>query len=138
MVPQSRAAAVIGSFARVSLAFRSAVEARDVDAMERALHPDVVFRSPAVFRPYEGRDAVMGLLRHVVEVLADLRYTDQLEGDGTHALIFEATVGDRRVQGLDHLVVDGDGLVTELTVMIRPASGLMAVAEAMSARIAAA
>jgi SnoaL-like domain len=121
----------------MSLAFRSAVEARDLQAMEDALHPDVVFRSPAVFRPYEGREAVMGLLRHVIEVMPDLVYTDELHGDGTHALIFSATVGDKQVQGLDHLVVDADGLVTELTVMARPASGLMALAEAMSARIAA-
>ena len=121
----------------MALAFRAAVEARDIAAMEAALHPEVVFRSPVVFSPYEGREAVMGLLRHVMEVLADLEYTDELHGDGSHALIFRASVGDRQVQGLDHLVVDADGLVTELTVMIRPASGLMAVAQAMAARIAA-
>lgn len=117
------------------LAFRQAVESRDLAALEASLHPDVVFRSPAVFTPYEGREAVMGLLRHVVEVLADLRYTDELSGDGTRGLVFEAHVGDRMVQGWDYLRVDDDGLVTELTVMMRPASGLIAVAEAMGARL---
>ena len=43
-------------------AFRAAVQNRDLDAMRAALHPDVVFRSPAVFTPYEGVDTVMGLL----------------------------------------------------------------------------
>ena len=118
--------------------FRPAVEARDQAAMAAALHPDVVFRSPAVFRPYEGRDAVMALLGHVIEVMPDLSYFDELEGEGSHALFFRAHVGDREVEGVDHLVVDADGLVTELRVMVRPASGLMALAEAMSARIAAA
>ena len=120
-----------------TFAFRAAVEARDIDAMHDALHPDVVFRSPAVYRPYEGREATMGLLSHVVEVLADLQYVDDLESDGSHALFFRATVGDREVEGVDYCKVDSDGLVTELTVMIRPASGLAAVAQEMGARLPA-
>ncbi len=119
-------------------AFRSAVENRDLDAMRAALHPEVVFRSPAVFTPYEGIDTVMGLLGHVIEVFEDFEYTDELEGQDTHALIFKARVGDKQLQGLDHLTLDADGLVTELAVMIRPLSGLIAVAQAMGARLEAA
>lgn len=119
-------------------AFRAAVEARDAGAMEAALHPDVRFNSPAVFRPYEGREAVMGVLRHVLEVFDTLDYTDELTGeDATHGLVFSATVGDKQVQGWDYLRHDADGLVTELTVMVRPLSGLIALAEAMGARLAA-
>jgi hypothetical protein len=118
-------------------AFRAAVEAKDLAAMEAALHPDVVFRSPAVFRPYEGRETVMALLGHVVEVLEDFTYTDELAGEGTHALVFEARAGDKLVEGLDHLTLDADGKVTELVVMIRPLSGLIAVAEQMGARLSA-
>ena len=119
-------------------AFRAAVEAKDLDAMRAALHPDVVFRSPAVFSPYEGVDTVMGLLTHVVEVFEDFAYTDELEGTGTHALIFRARVGDKQVEGLDHLTLDADGLVTQLVVMVRPLSGLIALAQAMGARLEAA
>ena len=118
-------------------AFRSAVEARDVDAMEAALAPDVVFRSPVVFKPYEGRDAVMHLLRNVLEIFEEFEYLDELHGDGSEALIFKARVGDRWVHGLDHLRVGADGLVTELMVMVRPMSGVIALAEAMGARLAA-
>jgi SnoaL-like domain len=120
------------------LEFRAAVDGRDLARMEAALHPDVVFRSPAVFKPYEGRDAVMHLLRTVTEVFEDFRYTDELAGAGTHALVFQARVGERVVEGLDHLTVDADGLVTELVVMVRPLSGLMALAEAMAARLGSA
>ncbi len=118
-------------------AFRSAVEARDVDAMEAALAPDVVFRSPVVFKPYEGRDVVMHLLRNVLEIFEEFEYLDELHGDGSEALIFKARVGDRWVHGLDHLRVGADGLVTELMVMVRPMSGVIALAEAMGARLAA-
>jgi hypothetical protein len=120
------------------MSFRAAVEARDPSAMEAALHPDVVFRSPAVFKPYEGREAVMHVLRHVLEVFEDFRYTDELHGDGTHGLVFAARVGEKQLQGWDYLTLDGEGLVTELVVMIRPLSGLIALAEAMAARLQAA
>lgn len=121
------------------MSFRQAVEAKDIGAMAAALHPDVTFSSPAVFRPYEGREAVMVVLRHVVEVLEDFEYTDELRGEhGTHGLVFCARTGDKRLQGWDYLTLDADGLVTELVVMIRPLSGLIAVAEAMGARLAAA
>jgi SnoaL-like domain len=120
------------------MSFRAAVEARDVEAMTAALHPEVSFSSPAVFRPYEGREAVMGVLRHVLEVFEDFRYTDELRGEGTHGLVFAARVGDKQVQGWDYLTVDADGLVRELVVMIRPLSGLIAVAQAMGERLAAA
>jgi SnoaL-like domain len=121
----------------MSNAFRAAVERRDPDAMAAALHPDVVFHSPAVFKPYEGREATMRLLRHVLAVLEDFRYLDELSGDGSHGLVFAARVGDKTLEGWDYLKLDGDGLITELTVMIRPLSGLIALAQAMGDRLAA-
>lgn len=118
--------------------FRLAVEAHDADAMEAALHPDVVFRSPVVYKPYAGREATMVLLRHVVEVFEDFRYVDEVRGEGTLGLVFEARVGDRSLQGWDYLTLDAEGLVTGFTVMVRPLSGAMALAEAMAARLGAA
>ena len=123
------------------LEFRAAVENRDLARMEAALAPDVVFRSPAVFKPYEGRDAVMHLLGTVIEVFEDFEYTDELAGDTqggtgcTHALIFKARVGDREIEGLDHLTLNADGLITQLVVMVRPLSGLTALAQAMAERL---
>ena len=105
--------------------------------MAAALHPDVVFHSPAVFKPYAGRDTTMRLLRHVLEVLEDFRYLDELSGDGSCGLVFAARVGDKTLEGWDYLRLDGDGLIIELTVMIRPLSGLIAVAQAMGERLAA-
>src|SRR3954447_2824805 len=98
----------------MSHAFRTAVEGRDLDGLRASLHPDVVFNSPVVFRPYEGREPVMRLLAHVVEVLEDFRYTDELTGAGSAVLVFQARVRDRDVEGVDILRVDDAGLVREL------------------------
>ena len=118
-------------------AFRRAVEARDLDAGLVLLHPDVEFRSPVSHSAYRGAEQVGRLLRHVIEVFGDFRYVDELEGDGTHGLVFRARVGTRDVEGWDYLTVDADGLITQLVVTVRPLSGLIALAEAMGARLAA-
>jgi len=118
-------------------AFREAVERGDLDAAVELLADDVVFRSPAVFKPYEGRETVETILRTVFGVFEDFRYTDELAGAGVDALIFEARVGDRSLQGLD-LIRTEDGRISEFTVMVRPASGLMALAERMGPALQAA
>lgn len=118
-------------------AFRAAVEAQDIDAAIGLLADDVVFRSPAVFKPYEGAASAGHLLRAVFEVFEDFRYTDELTGDGVHALLFEARVGDRELQGMDLLRGNAAGRISEFTVMVRPASGLAALAQAMGARLGA-
>jgi hypothetical protein len=51
-----------------------------------------------------------------------------------HALVFTARVGDREIDGCDFIHVDEDGLIDELTVMVRPLSGAQALAAAMGAQ----
>ena len=118
--------------------FRAAIERGDLDAALALLAPDVVFRSPAVFKPYEGHEVVGTILRTVFGVFEDFRYTDELVGDGAHVLVFEARVGDRSVQGIDLLRGREDGTIAEFTVMVRPASGLMALGERMGPALQAA
>jgi SnoaL-like protein len=115
--------------------FRAAVEAADHEAAVATLDPDVLFHSPVAFKPFAGRESVGALLKAVFETFEDFEYTDELESDGVHALIFRARVGDKRVQGMDLLRSGPDGLITEFTVMVRPASALMALGEAMGPKV---
>ncbi len=115
--------------------FRAAVESGDHEAVVALLHPDCRFLSPAVHRPYEGKDAVAFLLKNVIEVFEDFEYLDELEGDGSHGLVFKARVGDKDLMGWDYLKTGEDGLITEFTVMIRPLSGLQALVAEMGARV---
>jgi limonene-1,2-epoxide hydrolase len=118
--------------------FRRAIEARDLDAAVALMRDDVVFRSPAVFKPYQGREAVRRLLDAVLVVFEDFHYTREIGADGArdHALVFETRVGDKQIEGCDFLQLDEDGAISELTVMVRPMSGLLALAEAMKAQLA--
>lgn len=117
--------------------FREAVEARDVDALEACLAEDVVFRSPAVYQPYAGREATMVILRAVMRVFEDFRYVRETASpDGRdHVLVFEATVNGKELEGVDVLHLDDDGRVDDLRVLVRPVSGLTALVEAMGEAI---
>ena len=112
-------------------AFRTAVEAGDLDGMVDALAEDVVFHSPITFKPFEGRESVAMLLGVVFRTFEDFRYTDELDGDEVKALVFQAKVGDKQVEGLDLLRFDGAGKIADFTVMVRPLSAAMALAEAV-------
>lgn len=120
--------------------FRAAIEARDIEAAVATLADDVVFRSPVVFKPYQGREVVGALLLAVSRVFEDFRYEREIgtEGARDHALVFRTRVGDREIEGCDFLHTNEDGLIDELTVMVRPLSGALALAEAMKAQLEAA
>jgi SnoaL-like domain len=117
--------------------FRAAVEQRDVERAADLFREDAAFRSPVLFKPYEGRDEVLKVLRAAEQVLGlgdRFRYVHQLEdpGDRVAILEFVTEVDGKRVEGIDKLTFDEEGLITELKVMIRPASALQAVGARMA------
>ena len=117
--------------------FRAAVEHGNVDEAADLFSVDVAFRSPVLFKPYEGRDQVMKVLHAAERVLGlggEFRYVHQLEDADDRVAILEfATVVDgKQVEGIDKLTFDDDGMITELKVMIRPASALQLVGAKMA------
>jgi hypothetical protein len=118
--------------------FRAAAEAKDFAAAEELFAEDAIFRSPAVFKPYEGREAIKVVLGAVARVFEDFRYLEQVETGDVAVLMFEARVGERTLQGVDVLKFGPDDQIAELTVMIRPMTGLQALAEEMRRMLEAA
>ena len=121
----------------LSARFRAAVEEGNVDRVPELFHEDAAFRSPVVFKPYEGRDQVLKVLQAAERVLVAggrFRYVHQLEdpNDRVAILEFATEVDGKLVEGIDKLTFDEDGLITELKVMIRPASALQLVAAKMA------
>jgi hypothetical protein len=116
--------------------FRAAVEALDIDAASELLAPDVVFHSPATFHPFVGRDTVTKLLTLVAQTFENFRYTDELQTDGAHLLVFRASIGGRELEGIDLLRFNDEGLIADFTVMLRPISGLLPFAQAMGEKVA--
>ena len=128
--------------------FRTAIEQRDFEALAQLFAAEPRFFSPVAFTPFEGRGVVLGvfdvLLRRVFD---DFRYVGSLDGgvetaDGSatsdsHVLIFRAMIGDKQIHGMDLLQLDDEGLISELTVMVRPLSAVTALGEAVQAGLVA-
>ena len=73
--------------------YRTALENRDPEALFNALHPDVVFDTPAFEEPVRGRENVLALFGVLATVFEDPVITDELTGDGSHAITFRLSVG---------------------------------------------
>ncbi|MET8661328.1 nuclear transport factor 2 family protein [Streptomyces griseus] len=127
--------------------FRAAVDRRDLDALDDLFTEDIRLYSPVKFTPFEGRPMVLGLFGVLLRTFEDFRYVGEFAGvsqttaDGTEApsavLLFRATVGGREIHGIDLLHLDDDGRIKEFTVMVRPASAVQALGEAVLAGLVA-
>ena len=115
------------------------VASKDLETLKEIIHPDAVFRSPVAHSPYQGRDALVLALSTVLNVFQDFTYHREFfTEDGRNATLeFSAHVGGKQLKGVDLIKFDDDGLIVEFEVMIRPASGLMALGEEMGKRVGA-
>src|SRR5690606_18091681 len=111
---------------------------RDLAHLAAIIHPDATFRSPMAFKPYQSAQAVTLLLSTVIQVFEDFTYHRQLASeDGLSVVLeFSARVGDKNLKGVDLIRFDEQGRIVEFEVMVRPLSGLQALAEAMGKRLA--
>ncbi len=97
----------------------------------------VRFRSPFVWKPYEGKDAVQMILGTVVTVFEDFKYVREFHNRTGCVLEFTARVGDRSLHGVDLIEFDDAGKIVDFEVMIRPANALQALGAEMGKRLAA-
>jgi SnoaL-like domain len=119
--------------------FGAVLEARDVQAAAAVLADDVVFNSPIVYGPYAGKRPAAAVLSAVGRVLDDFAYEAELasEDGRNHALMFRARVDGKELQGCDFLHHGEDGLVDQLTAMVRPESPALALRDRTAAQVAA-
>jgi SnoaL-like domain len=117
--------------------FRAAIESGEVDNIGGLFAEDAVLNSPVAHRPYRGRTVIAAIITAVASVLEGFRFEKELAGPGDHALLFSASVAGLQIQGCDFLHTREDGLIDEITVMVRPLRAATAFAERMRAAIEA-
>lgn len=110
----------------------------DPAALDALLAEEVVFRSPAVHTPQEGKAATARYLTAAAEVLgtASFRYVGEWRAERSAVLAFACEVDGLSVEGVDIIAWDAAGRITDFTVMIRPLKALHAVVAAMGAALA--
>jgi SnoaL-like domain len=118
--------------------WHSVVEARDPALLADLLADDVVFRSPAVFRPQEGKVLTTAYLSAAIAVLGPtMHYVSEWADDYSAVLEFEADLDGSYVHGIDMLRWNDAGQLTSFTVMVRPLRGLQKLIDLMSAQLTA-
>lgn len=118
-------------------AWHAVAESRDPAGLDALLADDVVFRSPAVHTPQEGKAVTTAYLSAAMVVLGPgLTYVEEWHGDGSAVLEFTSVVDGLSVHGVDMLRWGDDGRLTSFTVMVRPMKGLHALVAAMGAELA--
>lgn len=116
------------------------------------LHPDVVFYSPVVFTPQQGREITKLYLSAAGSTLpgdapasgesstgdapaTSFTYTKTIASGHQAMLEFETMMDGKYVNGVDILTCDDDSLVTEFKVMMRPLQAVNIVHEQMKAML---
>ena len=118
--------------------WHAVVESRDPALLDDLLADDVVFRSPAVFTPQQGKPVTTLYLSSALAVLGPtLRYVGEWHGQSSAVLEFEADLDGVYVQGVDMLVWNDDARLTSFTVLVRPLRGLQKLMELMAPQLAA-
>jgi hypothetical protein len=119
--------------------------------LDAILHPDVVFLSPIVFTPQQGRDitklyltAAGGTLGGDAPSSTDgtpaeshggFRYTKKIAAGHSAMLEFETQIDGKYVNGVDIITCDDDGMIVEFKVMIRPLQAINLVHAQMKAML---
>ena len=138
MTSELNAGSPLRAAARAGLArWHAMIAALDLSGLSDLLCERVRFRSPFVWKPYEGKDAVHMILDTVVTVFEDFKYVREFHNETGCVLEFTARVGDRSLYGVDLIEFDASGKIIDFEVMIRPANALQALGAEMGKRLAA-
>jgi hypothetical protein len=121
------------------------------DGLDELLHDDVVFHSPIVYTPQEGKAITKLYLEAAGQTLPGDKATSSSEGTGgsgggfhytkqvldghTAVLEFETTVAGKYVNGVDIVTCDDHGKIVEFRVMIRPLQAVNLVHQQMAAML---
>ena len=122
--------------------------------LDELLADDVVFYSPIVFTPQQGKEVTALYLQAATQTFGSdgggsgggaassdaarpgaFRYTKMVLGDDTAILEFETTMKGKYVNGVDIIRCNEQDRITEFRVMIRPLQAVNLVHEQMAAML---
>jgi hypothetical protein len=114
-----------------------AIVNKDWDTYQSLLAEDIRWYTPIRFEPIVDRQVMLDLQTIVLgEILQDFRYTEIAESAERSYLFFTALVSGKKLEGVDILRVNSEGLIDEFRVEVRPLDAAQALAEAATGAIA--
>jgi acyl dehydratase len=107
------------------------------EGLSEQLADNVVFRSPVVHTPQEGKAITLAYLTAAGQTLGgdSFRYTRVFDCGDKAVLEFECVMDGIEVNGVDMIGWDANGKITDFKVMVRPLKAIQAVHAAMGAML---
>jgi len=100
------------------------------------LAENVVFNSPILARPIAGREAVAAIFAQSSSTRGSGRYTAESKiDDRTTFLRWEGTIEGRKLESLEVITDDEEGLIVERTIAMRPYPAVKLFRDAMHASL---
>lgn len=107
------------------------------DELSSILHDDVVFHSPVVHTPQEGKAIVMAYLMAASQTLGNqsFAYVREVVSGDTAVLEFTTEMDGIHVNGVDMIRFDQDGMIVDFKVMVRPLKAVNKVWDMMAEQL---
>jgi hypothetical protein len=118
-------------------AWHGFIESRDPAHLDALLSDEVVFHSPVVHKPQQGKAISRMYLSAAVAVLGNesFRYLREIVSEKNAALEFACVIDGIEINGVDLIQWGEDGLITDFKVMVRPLKAINKLHELMAARL---
>jgi hypothetical protein len=108
-------------------AFTAAMQRKDLEAMLSHMAGDVVLNTPLMAEPVLGKEAIRGVVGPLLAVVDAFDFKEIMQGPKHVSSFFKITVGTIELDGMDYWLLDGAGLIREMTVLWRPLPAATAV-----------
>lgn len=100
------------------------------------LSDKVVFKSPILIRPIDGRDVIAAIFAQSSSTRGSGAYTAEFKmDDRTTFLRWEGTMDGHKIESLEVIVDDEEGRIVERTIALRPYPAVKLFRDAMHASL---
>jgi uncharacterized protein with FMN-binding domain len=100
------------------------------------LAENIVFKSPILVRPIEGREVIAAIFAQSSSTRGSGAYTAEFKLDGhTTFLRWEGTMDGHKIESLEVIVDNEQGLIVERTIALRPYPAVKLFRDAMYASL---
>ncbi|BES69060.1 nuclear transport factor 2 family protein [Marinobacter nanhaiticus D15-8W] len=113
------------------------VETKDAQALDELLADNVIFHSPVVHTPQEGKAITKLYLTAALHTLNNEHFCYRREIlDGNNAMLeFTTELDGVQLNGVDIIHCDGEGRIDDFKVMVRPLKAVNKIHEMMGAML---
>ncbi|AKM01871.1 hypothetical protein ABD05_15680 [Burkholderia pyrrocinia] len=116
-------------------AYLEAMGRRDVEGIKAHLADNVILRSPIAPAPFEGKGRVADVLTHLFGTVDAFEPRFLIREGADFVAVSTIRLGDKVIDGVDHLHLNDEGLGDSVTVAWRPLPAVVAMQQKLAPKL---